>query len=114
VALLALGFRPFYLLAGCYAALSVAAWALQYSGHLPGGNVLQFKQTTVDGDPAAGVLAAREGGYYIRARLVLHGRRFYLLQVMSSSPSPPGFGRFVNSFEILPSPTGPTSQGVST
>lgn len=33
--LLALGFRPFYLLAGAYAALSVPLWALQYFGVLP-------------------------------------------------------------------------------
>jgi uncharacterized protein involved in response to NO len=38
--LLALGFRPFYLLAGGYAALGVAAWGLQYGGWLPGGNIL--------------------------------------------------------------------------
>ena len=37
-ALLALGFRPFYLLAGAYAALGVALWALQYAGWLPGAN----------------------------------------------------------------------------
>jgi uncharacterized protein involved in response to NO len=34
-ALLALGFRPFYLLAGAYAALSVPIWILQYFGVLP-------------------------------------------------------------------------------
>ena len=39
-ALFALGFRPFYLLAGAYAALSVPLWALQYSGALPAGNPL--------------------------------------------------------------------------
>lgn len=39
-ALLALGFRPMYLLAGAYAALSVPLWALQYAGWLPGGNAL--------------------------------------------------------------------------
>jgi uncharacterized protein involved in response to NO len=33
-ALWALGFRPFYLLASIYASLSLALWALQYSGHL--------------------------------------------------------------------------------
>lgn len=33
--LFALGFRPFYLLAGAYAALSVPIWALQYSGVVP-------------------------------------------------------------------------------
>jgi len=38
--LLALGFRPFYLLAGAYAALSVPLWVMQYSGLLPGANVL--------------------------------------------------------------------------
>ena len=39
-ALFALGFRPLYLLAGGYAALSVPLWALQYAGWLPGANVL--------------------------------------------------------------------------
>jgi uncharacterized protein involved in response to NO len=38
VALFALGFRPLYLLAGAYAALSVPLWALQYAGVLPGAN----------------------------------------------------------------------------
>ncbi len=40
VAFLALGFRPFYLLAGAYAALSVPLWVLQYAGVLPGANPL--------------------------------------------------------------------------
>ena len=39
-ALFALGFRPLYLLAGAFAALSVPLWALQYAGWLPGGNPL--------------------------------------------------------------------------
>ena len=39
IALLALGFRPMYLLAGAYAALAVPLWALQYAGWLPGANV---------------------------------------------------------------------------
>jgi uncharacterized protein involved in response to NO len=34
-ALFALGFRPFYLLASAFAALSIALWALQFSGALP-------------------------------------------------------------------------------
>jgi hypothetical protein len=34
VALLRLGFRPFYLLASLFAALSVPLWALQYAGWL--------------------------------------------------------------------------------
>jgi len=38
-ALLALGFRPFYLLAGAYAALAVPLWGLQYAGWLPGANI---------------------------------------------------------------------------
>lgn len=37
--LFALGFRPFYLLAGAYAALAVPLWALQYAGLLPGANL---------------------------------------------------------------------------
>ena len=36
-ALFALGFRPFYLLASLYAALSVPLWVLQFSGLLPQG-----------------------------------------------------------------------------
>jgi uncharacterized protein involved in response to NO len=39
-ALFDLGFRPFYLLAGTYAALGVPIWALQYAGVLPGANML--------------------------------------------------------------------------
>lgn len=39
-ALFALGFRPLYLFAGAYAALSVGAWALQYAGWVPGANPL--------------------------------------------------------------------------
>ena len=39
-AIFALGFRPMYLLAGVYAALSVPLWALQHAGWLPGANVL--------------------------------------------------------------------------
>jgi uncharacterized protein involved in response to NO len=39
-ALFALGFRPLYLLAGGYAALSVPLWALQYAGWLRGANPL--------------------------------------------------------------------------
>jgi uncharacterized protein involved in response to NO len=39
-ALFELGFRPLYLLAGAYAALSVPLWALEYAGVLPGANPL--------------------------------------------------------------------------
>jgi uncharacterized protein involved in response to NO len=39
MALFALGFRPLYLLAGAYAALSVPLWALQYAGWLRGANL---------------------------------------------------------------------------
>lgn len=39
-ALFALGFRPLYLFAGAYAALSVPLWALQFAGVLPGANML--------------------------------------------------------------------------
>ncbi|MCM8594844.1 NnrS family protein [Accumulibacter sp.] len=35
--LLALGFRPFYLLASAFAALSIPLWVAQYSGHWPAG-----------------------------------------------------------------------------
>ena len=34
-ALWQLGFRPFYLLASSFAALSIALWALQFAGVLP-------------------------------------------------------------------------------
>lgn len=39
-ALFDLGFRPFYLLAGAYAAVAVPVWALQYAGWIPGANPL--------------------------------------------------------------------------
>jgi uncharacterized protein involved in response to NO len=39
--LFALGFRPFYLLAGIYAAVAVPLWAAQYAGWLSGANPYQ-------------------------------------------------------------------------
>jgi uncharacterized protein involved in response to NO len=39
VTVFALGFRPLYLMAGAYAALSVPLWALQFAGWLPGANL---------------------------------------------------------------------------
>src|SRR5688500_751492 len=38
MSLFALGFRPLYLLAGLYAALSVPLWAAQFAGWLPGAD----------------------------------------------------------------------------
>ena len=35
IALWSLGFRPFYLLASIFAALSVPLWVCQYAGYLP-------------------------------------------------------------------------------
>ena len=48
-ALLDLGFRPFYLLAGAYAALAVPLWGLQYAGWLPGANILWHAHEMVFG-----------------------------------------------------------------
>ena len=48
-ALLNLGFRPFYLLAGTLAALAVPVWALQYAGWLPGENILWHAHEMVFG-----------------------------------------------------------------
>ncbi|HJS37173.1 MAG TPA: NnrS family protein, partial [Burkholderiales bacterium] len=48
-ALLNLGFRPFYLLAGAFAALAVPVWALQYAGWLPRENILWHAHEMVFG-----------------------------------------------------------------
>lgn len=48
-ALFDLGFRPFYLLAGAYAALAVPLWALQYAGWLPGAGILWHAHEMVFG-----------------------------------------------------------------
>lgn len=48
-ALFDLGFRPFYLLAGAYAALAVPLWAAQYAGWLPGANILWHAHEMVFG-----------------------------------------------------------------
>ena len=48
-ALFDLGFRPFYLLAGAFAALAVPLWALQYAGVLPGANILWHAHEMVFG-----------------------------------------------------------------
>ena len=68
--LFALGFRPLYLLAGGYAALSVAAWALQYAGRIPGGNVLWHAHEMLFGYAFA-VIA----GFLLTAVRVWTGRR---------------------------------------
>ena len=58
---MALGFRPFYLLAGVYATLSIAFWALEYFGHehtrlLDGGfGAWQAGGHPVSNDPVAPV-----------------------------------------------------------
>ena len=49
IALLGLGFRPFYLLAGIHAAIGVPLWALQHAGWLPGGGVLWHAHEMVFG-----------------------------------------------------------------
>jgi len=48
-ALFDLGFRPFYLLAGAYAALAVPLWALEYAGVLPGPGIVWHAQEMVFG-----------------------------------------------------------------
>jgi uncharacterized protein involved in response to NO len=48
-ALFDLGFRPFYLLAGAFAALAVPLWALQYAGMLPGASILWHAHEMVFG-----------------------------------------------------------------
>ena len=64
------------------------------------GKVVRYSDTTVDGDPAAGVLISGANGVYARQRYVLHGHTLFTIQVVSSSENPPGFGRFVSSFDV--------------
>jgi hypothetical protein len=64
------------------------------------GSIVRYADTTVDGDPAAGVLISGANGVYARQRYVLHGHKLFTIQVVSSSQTPPGFGRFVSSFDV--------------
>lgn len=48
-ALFDLGFRPFYLLAGAYAALAVPLWAAEYAGWLPGPGIVWHAHEMVFG-----------------------------------------------------------------
>jgi uncharacterized protein involved in response to NO len=68
-ALFALGFRPLYLLAGLYAALSVPLWAAQYAGWLPGANPLWHAHEMLFGYAFA-VIA----GFLLTAARVWSGR----------------------------------------
>jgi uncharacterized protein involved in response to NO len=68
-ALFALGFRPFYLLAGAYAALAVPLWAAQLAGWLPGANMLWHAHEMLFGY-AFGVIA----GFLLTAVRVWTGR----------------------------------------
>ena len=77
-ALFALGFRPFYLLAGLFAAASVPVWALQFAGWLPAG-----------GDAPAVLWHAHEMifGY---AFAVIAGFLLTAVRVWSGLPTPTG------------------------
>jgi uncharacterized protein involved in response to NO len=74
VALLALGFRPFYLLAGLYAALSVPLAALQMTGWLPGANLFWHAHEMLFGYAFA----------------VIAGFLFTAVQNWTSRPTPAG------------------------
>jgi hypothetical protein len=80
---------------GLHAAAATEQYTIRASRHM-----------TVRGDDAIAFLAkAEDDAYvretYVRGRMILHDRRLYLLQVSSGSESPPGFGRFVDSFRTL-------------
>lgn len=73
--LFALGFRPLYLLAGLYAALSVPLWALQFAGLLPGANPLWHAHEMLFGYAFA----------------VIAGFLLTAVRVWSGRPTPTGF-----------------------
>ena len=74
-ALFALGFRPLYLLAGAYAALSVPIWALQYAGVLPGANMFWHAHEMLFGYAFA----------------VIAGFLLTAVRVWTQQPTPTGF-----------------------
>jgi hypothetical protein len=71
------------------------------AGAITGGKLVRYTETTVDGDPAAGILISGTNGVFARQRFVLHGHTLFTIQVVSTSENPPGFGRFVASFSAL-------------
>ena len=68
---------------------------------IPGGKLVRYNPTTVDGDPAAGTLVSASNGVFVRQRLVLRGHRLFTMQVAATTQDPPGFGRFVDSFRVV-------------
>lgn len=68
--------------------------------NIPGGKLTSFEVQTIGGDPAAELLISGDG-VFVRARLILHGHRLFMIQVASETQSPPGYERFVDSFKIL-------------
>ncbi len=81
-ALFELGFRPFYLLAGAYAALSVALWGLQYAGWLPGANMFWHAHEMLFGYTFA----------------VITGFLFTAVRAWTGLPTPTGAGLAVIAF----------------
>jgi hypothetical protein len=71
------------------------------AGAITDGKVVRYAETSVRGDPAAGVLVSGANGVFARQRYVLHGHKLFTIQVVSVSENPPGFGRFVDSFRVL-------------
>ena len=63
-----------------------------------GGKLAQFKQTTVEGRPAAFALIS--GEVNSRLRLIIDGQRLIVLQVYSTDANARGFTRFVQSFRF--------------
>lgn len=70
------------------------------AANIPNGKLTRFEARTIGGDPAADLLISGDG-LFIRGRLILHGHRLYMIQVASETDSPPGYGRFVDSFKVL-------------
>jgi hypothetical protein len=63
------------------------------------GALVAFRYMKMGRDPAAGMLISA-GGKFIKGRVVLHGRRMFVIQVVSRASDPPGFTRFVESFRF--------------
>lgn len=64
------------------------------------GKLVSSAFVTHDGLPAVEYTAAGPQGQYVKCRIVVRGRDVYVVQLASSSPDPPGYSEFVDSFAV--------------
>lgn len=71
------------------------------SARIREGNVADYGELMVNGDPAAASIVSTEDGSYVQTQTILHEETLYLVRVESKQRTHPAFNRFAGEFEIV-------------